>query len=172
MGSTETLRHQHQIESLYGNHHGWLQGWLRRKLGNAFDAADLAHDTFVRVLGRSPDQIVHEPRAYLTTIAGGLVASHWRRHALEQAWLEALAARPEPLVPSPEERHLILETLEEIARLLDGLPVQVRKAFLLSQLDGLTYPQIAERLGISVNVVQKAMTRAVTHCYRALYVAR
>ncbi|MFT4103403.1 MAG: sigma-70 family RNA polymerase sigma factor [Burkholderiaceae bacterium] len=172
MGTAEVARHQQQIESLYSDHHGWLLGWLRRKLGNAFDAADLAHDTFVRVLGKGPDHVVHEPRAYLTTIAGGLVASHWRRHALEQAWLEALAARPEPLAPSPEERHLILEALEEIAVLLEGLPAQVREAFLLSQLDGLTYPQIAERLGISVNVVQKAMTRAVTQCYKALYVAR
>ncbi len=171
VGSTEALHQQRQIESLYSQHHGWLQAWLRRKLGNAFDAADLAHDTFVRVLGKGPGHVVHEPRAYLTTIAGGLLASHWRRHALEQAWLEALAARPEPVAPSPEEHHLILETLEEIARLLDGLPAQVREAFLLSQLDGLSYPQIAERLGISVNVVQKAMTRAVTHCYRALYVA-
>ena len=38
------------IETLYGDHHGWLRGWLRKKLGNAFDAADLAHDTYVRIL--------------------------------------------------------------------------------------------------------------------------
>lgn len=159
----------HPVETLYADHHGWLQGWLRRKLGNAFDAADLAHDTFVRVLGKREHEDIREPRAYLTTIAGGLLASHWRRHALEQAWRETMAARPEALAPSPEDRCLILETLEEIARLLDGLPAQVREAFLLSQLDGLSYPQIAERLGLTVNVVQKAMTRAVAHCYKALY---
>ncbi|MGV8294512.1 sigma factor, partial [Pseudomonas aeruginosa] len=38
------------IEVLYGDHHGWLRGWLRKRLGNAFDAADLAHDTYVRIL--------------------------------------------------------------------------------------------------------------------------
>lgn len=159
----------HPVESLYAEHHGWLQGWLRRQLGNAFDAADLAHDTFVRVLGKSGHEPIREPRAYLTTIAGGLVASHWRRHALEQAWRETLAARPVALAISVEERCLILETLERIARLLDGLPAQVRETFLLSQLDGLSYAQIAERLGITVNVVQKAMARALAHCYKALY---
>lgn len=157
------------VEALYCDHHGWLQGWLRRKLGNSCDAADLAHDTFVRILrGRERDAI-REPRAYLATIANGLVISHWRRRALEQAWLDALAAQPEPIAPSPEERSLILETLEEIAFLLDGLPARVRDIFLFSQIDGLTYPQIAARLGVSVNVVQKAMTRAVAQCYRALY---
>ncbi|TFL15419.1 sigma-70 family RNA polymerase sigma factor [Pusillimonas caeni] len=156
------------IEALYGDHHGWLKGWLRRRVGNASDAADLAHDTFVRVLGRQPVAL-REPRAYLATIANGLVVSHWRRQALEQAWLDALACQPEPMAPSPEERSLILETLEEIARLIEGLPARVREVFLLSQIDGLTYPQISEEMGITVNVVQKAMARAMAHCYKAVY---
>lgn len=156
------------IETLYGDHHGWLQGWLRRRVGNTSDAADLAHDTFVRVLGRRPGTL-REPRAYLATIANGLLVSHWRRRALEQAWLDVLASQPEPIAPSPEERSLILETLEEIARLIDGLPARVREVFLLSQIDGLNYPQIAQAMGISVNVVQKAMTRAMAHCYKAAY---
>ncbi|MCY1202187.1 putative RNA polymerase sigma factor FecI [compost metagenome] len=157
------------VETLYSDHHGWLQGWLRRKLGNASEAADLAHDTFVRILGRRQRDAIQEPRAYLATIANGLVVSHWRRRTLEQAWLDALSAQPEPLAPSPEERALILETLEEIARLIDGLPDRVREIFLYSQIEGYTYPQIAEKLALSVNVVQKAMTRAVAHCYKALY---
>ena len=36
--------------TLYSTHHGWLHNWLRAKLGNSFDAADLAQDTFIRVL--------------------------------------------------------------------------------------------------------------------------
>lgn len=159
------------LAELYKSHHGWLHAWLRRKLGCTHNAADLAQDTFVRVLARADLPDIREPRAYLVTIAGGLVANHWRRQALEQAYIEALATQPEPLAPSPETRELILETLAEVARLLDGLSPRVREIFLLSQLDGLTYPRIAEQLGITVNVVQKAMTRAVAHCYRALYAA-
>jgi RNA polymerase sigma-70 factor (ECF subfamily) len=41
---------QRDVAALYTTHHGWLQGWLRKKVGNAFDAADLAQDTFVRLL--------------------------------------------------------------------------------------------------------------------------
>ena len=41
-----------QVQTLYSEHHGWLQGWLQRKLGNRCDAADLAHDTFLRLLTR------------------------------------------------------------------------------------------------------------------------
>ncbi|WP_066737312.1 sigma factor [Cupriavidus sp. D384] len=38
------------IESLYCDHHSWLKGWLHRRLGSAEQAADLAQDTFVRLL--------------------------------------------------------------------------------------------------------------------------
>lgn len=168
MSSTEGAGHQ-EIATIYGAHHGWLQAWLRRKLGDAFEAADIAHDTFVRLLRKTLDEPIADPRAYLVTVAGGLVNSHWRRKAIEQAWLETLAALPEAVAPSPEERQLALEALHEVARLLGGLPPRVRECFLLSQLDGLTYPEIATTLGVSVNVVQKAMIRAMTHCYRALY---
>jgi len=157
------------IAVLYSDHHGWLQGWLRRKLNCSQQAADLAQDTFLRLLSKPEPQALREPRAYLTTIARGLVINHWRRQGLEQAYQEELAARPEATSPSPEERRLILETLEEIARLLDGLPPRVREIFLRSQLEGQTYPVIAEQLGISINVVQKAMLRATAQCYKALY---
>jgi RNA polymerase sigma-70 factor (ECF subfamily) len=50
MPVVETASHR-EVAALYTDHHGWLQGWLRRKVGNAFDAADLTQDTFVRILG-------------------------------------------------------------------------------------------------------------------------
>ncbi|MCW5618761.1 MAG: hypothetical protein KIS65_06080 [Nitrosomonas sp.] len=40
---------EHRIHVLYTDHHSWLYSWLRRKLGNACDAADLAHDTLLRL---------------------------------------------------------------------------------------------------------------------------
>jgi len=156
------------LHALYCDHHGWLQAWLSHRLGNTSDAADLAHDTFVRILGRDQHASFREPRAYLATIANGLVVSHWRRRDLERAWLDTLAAYPQAVLPSAEDRAIILETLEQIARMLDGLPARCREVFLLSQLDGLTYPQISAQLGVTVNVVQKDMTRAVGHCFQAL----
>jgi RNA polymerase sigma-70 factor (ECF subfamily) len=158
------------IHVLYRDHHGWLRGWLRRRLGNEALALDLAQDAFLRLLsGRCPVEAIRTPRAYLTTVAHGLVVNHWRRQAIEQAYLDALAASGEAMTPSPEDARLALEALEEIATLLDGLPATVRKAFLLSQLEGWTYPRIAEHLGITANRVQKAMVRALRTCYRVVY---
>lgn len=156
------------VAELYASHHGWLRGWLRKKLGCAEQAADLTHDTFVRLLGRLPaPEELREPRAYLTTMAHGLLANHLRRRDLERAYLQALAAQPEALAPSPEERALLLEILLAIDSLLDGLPARVRQAFLLSQLDGMRYAEIAEHLGVSLSMVKKYMMQATLHCMQA-----
>lgn len=164
-----SLPHNAQVGELYRGHHSWLRGWLFKRLECHHQAADLAQDTFLRLLGRDTLNGLREPRAFLATVAKGLVVDHYRRLSLERAWLDSLAALPEPEAPSAEARLLVLETLVEIDRMLDGLKPKVRSAFLLSQLDGLTYPQIAEQLGISLSSVQQYMTQAFGHCYRVLY---
>lgn len=153
------------LTALYGDHHGWLQGWLRRKLGCRDQAADIAQDTFLKLLIR-PCQ-PNEPRAYLLTIARRLVFESWRRRDLERAWLAELEAMPEAVAPSEEERAIVLETLLTIDRLLDGLAPKARQAFLMSQLDGLTYAQISAELGVSVSRVRQYMAQALTRCYLA-----
>lgn len=155
--------HSH-VDALYSHHHAWLQGWLLRKIGNACDAADLAQDVFVRLLHRKVAEI-REPRTYLGTIANGLVIDFWRRRELEHAWLETLANLPEAHAPSPESRLSFLQTLMEIDRMLDTLKPRVRHAFLLAQLDGLTCPQIAERIGMSLATVERYICQALRQCY-------
>ncbi|MBG6286630.1 MULTISPECIES: sigma-70 family RNA polymerase sigma factor [Pseudomonas] len=156
------------VGMLYRDHHGWLRGWLRQRLNDSADAADLAQDTFVRVLMAKSAGVIREPRHYLQTIARGLVIDLYRRRSLERAYLEALALLPEAVQPSLEEQALLLEALTEIDRMLDGLGQKTRQAFILSQLEGLTYSQIAERLGISIRTVNKYMAKAMEHCCLAM----
>jgi RNA polymerase sigma factor (sigma-70 family) len=152
------------VNDLYCDHHGWLHGWLRQRLGNACDASDLVQDTFVRIIKARNALDIREPRPYLSRVAQGLMIDLFRRRSLEQAYLEALAWMPEGEHPSPEEQAILLQALLEIDRLLDGLGTKVKQAFLLSQCDGLTYEQIAERLQISVRSVNNYMAKAMEHC--------
>lgn len=157
------------LEVLYGTHHGWLHGWLRRSLGCSQQAADLAQDTFLRLLVRGQPVSDRAPRALLVHIARGLVIDHWRRDALERAYLEALAQLPEASHPSPEVRHEALQCLERIAQMLDGLKPAVREAFLLYQLGGLNHLQVAEKLGVSSRTVERHVASALLHCYRICF---
>lgn len=152
------------LHALYSEHNGWLKNWLRARLGNASDAADLAQDTFIRVLNARNAHAIREPRSYLGSIAHALMVDKFRRRAVEQAYLTELALRPEQTVDSPETRLLILETLVAVDRLLDGLGERTRQVFLTVQLEGLSYSATAVRLGISLNTVKKHLARAMTHC--------
>lgn len=159
------------IESLYRSHYGGLRAWLQRKLGHSAQAADLAQDTFVRMLTRSADPSLaelREPVAYLRAIANGLVVDHWRRQALEQAFLEAAAAQGQAFAPSEEDRAIIFDALERIARLLDGMKPNVRAAFLMAQIDGLSYAEIADRMAVSVRTVERHVAEALYRCHRAI----
>jgi len=152
------------LHLLYSEHNGWLKSWLRARLGNASDAADLAQDTFVRLLASRDIEQIREPRTYLSAIAPALMIDKFRRRALEQAYCEALALHPEPMDISPEKRLLILETLVAIDSMLDGLGERTRQIFLSVQLEGLSYVATGKRLGVSVTTVKKHVIRAMTHC--------
>lgn len=161
----EGMVRQQMLHRLYAEHNGWLNGWLRRQLGCNQRAADLAQDTFVRVMTKDQDVgAIREPRAYLHTIAKGLLINHWRRRQIEQAYLDALALQPEPVAPSPESQALIVETLLQVDAMLAQLPAKVRSAFLMSQLQGMTYAAIAIELGVSERMVKKYMAQAMLHC--------
>ena len=148
------------IATLYADHHGWLQGWLRKKLGSTACAADVAHDTFVRLLDREEAVAAREPRAFLATVAQRVLFNHYRRQKLEEAYLDVLAQLPPLHAPSPEERALLLATVFELDRMLDGLPPPVKRAFLLRQLDELPQEDIARQLGISLATVKRHLQRA------------
>ncbi len=158
------------VGTLYREHHGWLLGWLRSKLQGSDLAADLAQDTFLRLVHqRDRQDRLQEPRAWLTTVARGLVIDHWRRQSLERAWLETLAALPEALTPSPEEQHLALELLTQLSCMVEGLRAPVRQAFLMARVDGLKHAEIAQRLGITQRSVERYLAEAMFHCYQLRY---
>ncbi|MBF8677140.1 sigma-70 family RNA polymerase sigma factor [Pseudomonas fulva] len=159
------------VQNLYSAHHGWLHNWLRHRLGNAADAADVAQDTFMRLLQRREHLQIQQPRAFLRTVARGLIIDHWRREELHKAYLEALALVPEANTPDVETRELLLELLERIAKMLDGLKPKVRTAFLLAQCEGLRHQEIAQRMGVSVRTVERYIADALYHCYLLRYEA-
>lgn len=158
---------QHELHTLYSAHHGWLKSWLHGRLGNAADAADLAHDTFVRLLRRSsvpPLGTGNEARAYLRTTAKNLCINLWRRQEIERAWLETLAARPQASYPSAERQAAVLEALEEISAMLYAMPAKATQAFLLAVAGELTDDEVGARLGISGRMVRKHVAKVMLGC--------
>lgn len=165
--STLVTNHCQQFHNLYLSHHAWLINWLRRRLAHAEQVEDLAQDTFMQLLGRQ--QLIadlQQPKAWLSTVAHGLLVDKIRREKVEQNYLKVISQLPENHAPSPEIKLLLLEALAQLDILLDGLAPKARLAFLLSRLEGLTYKEIAQQLNVSLSSVEKYMASAIKHCFK------
>jgi RNA polymerase sigma factor (sigma-70 family) len=129
-------------------------------------AHDVLHDAFLRfALAPNRDRI-EQPHAYLRTVV---------RHVLVDSHREA--SRFVPLLdeqdengatdvqarisPSPEQLADLQQRLEALQRIIDCLPPRCREVFWLFRIEGLTQPEIATRLDISLNMVEKHIMRAL-----------
>ena len=160
------LPHRNDVGGLFRAHYPWLCARLRRYLGASPSVEDIAAETFLQLLESPGLTPIREPRALLTTIAHRLIYQLWRRRDLERQHLEQLQHLDQHQAISPEEQVQLTQALHGLERTLGRLPGKVRATFLLSRIDGLTYAQIAARLGISQRSVSDYMIRSQASCAR------
>lgn len=158
------------VETLYRDHHGWLLGWLRLRLNDSADAADLAQEAFLRLIVKPASRgfaSVAETRGYLRTMAQGMCINLWHRREIEQAWLDTLAAQNDGVAPSAEHQAVVLEALQELGDILGELPHKAANAFLLSTVCELTAQEVADEIGVSSRMVRKYVAQVMLRCMRS-----
>jgi len=164
---TTTFGTSPAVGELYSDHHGWLKSWLSRRLGNAPDAADVAHDVFLRLMLKPAPRGLNtrgETRAYLSAMARGMCINLWHRREIERAWLDTLAAQPEEVFPSAERQAMVMEALHEVGRMLLELPAKAARAFLLTEACQMSQKEVALELGVSTRMVRKYVAQAMLKC--------
>lgn len=153
------------LSHVYQTHQTTLLSWFKHKLQHHHQSEDLSQEVFYRALKSNYCfTSIKEPQAWLMGIAKHVMIDHWRRQHIERLYLEALAHLPEEFYPSAEHEVCIRETLYQVHLMLEKLPQRTAQVFLLSQLDGLTYYAIAEKLNISEATVKRDMKQAFLAC--------
>ncbi|MCO7520460.1 MULTISPECIES: sigma-70 family RNA polymerase sigma factor [unclassified Pseudomonas] len=143
------------------DHYHELIGTWTRKLRSRQQAEDLTHDAFVRVL-ENPREQVEQPRAYLHQTARNIAVDGYRREDRRQAL--ALEAFTQPAEACDPEAYMhALELADRVERALAELPLNCRRVFIWQKLEGLTQAEIAERMGLTKNMVEKYMIRTLRH---------
>jgi RNA polymerase sigma-70 factor (ECF subfamily) len=150
-----------------------LLNFLSRTVDDRDAAADLVQESYARVLAvQQSGQTVAEPRALLYRTARNLVIDRYRRGAVrgESISLDDAAADAHPLVlraPAASEPEASAESSQGVAALLaviGGLPLRCREAFILHKFDGLSQAEVAQRMGISVTMVERHLKHAMQAC--------
>ena len=146
-----------------------LLNFLTRQVGDRDTAADLTQESFVRVLGaQSSGQAVLDMRALLYRTARNLVVDQYRRAEVRRHDdIDALAedqAPPAPLHLQPEEVLASQQIIRAYLATVEALPPRCREAFVLHVFEELSHARIAERMGISVSMVEKHIVRGMLAC--------
>jgi RNA polymerase sigma-70 factor (ECF subfamily) len=142
---------------------------LTRRVGSE-NAFDLLQETFVRMLRRREVEPILDEDAYLRTTAINL-ALDFSRHAKSMARHVAPGDIPADIAEIGLDPSQICELNDTIRLLWDAvknLPPRCREVFILRRFHDLSPDEIAQRLGISRNMVEKHLRLALERCHAAL----
>lgn len=155
----------------------WFRRWrspLRKFLAGkgavrVADLDDVAQEVFLRLLRYESAEVVQHPQAYLFKIAAN-VSAEWAiraRHRLEHEprWLSTLVA--EDVLEESFDSQVVQR---DIKRAIDSLGARERQVIKLHFDEGLTHPQIAVRLGVSLRVVRRDFEKSYGKLRRELKV--
>ena len=146
-----------------------LHSLLARTLKDRHAADDVVQEACVRVLAaRKTGPPLGELRALLHRTAYNLLIDASRRSKLRRH--EDIDGLPEDALPAdalsaqPEERLATAQRARAMLATIEALPPRCREAFVLHRIDGLGQAEVAVRMNISVNMVQRHVTRGMDAC--------
>lgn len=142
-----------------------LMRFFTRQLGNPTDADELAQETFTRFVRAAPVQALASPQAYLTRIATNLLRDFIERGSTLLSRRSSLLDDDVELI-APVDTHREIQARQDLSRwtlILNQLEPKTLDIFLRNRVEGQTYVEIAQELGVPLWVVQKQMLKAIKH---------
>lgn len=139
-----------------------LVGTWTRKLRNRHDAEDVAHDAVLQMLEVDGTTIL-QPRAYLHQTARNVVTDAYRRSVAHEIVPLDIVDGTAAGDGDPAAMLCAMEMIHTLEGALNELPLKCRQVFVWQRLDGLTQAEIALRLNVSKNMVEKYMIRTMRH---------
>ncbi len=158
-----TDKGQSMVTALMTSHGIQLRRFLLNRVRNGADVPDLMQEVFLRML-RIPDHdAIRSPEAYLFTVAQHVVHQHAIRqsHFVPSAELQDMLTDLAGATPDPLGEVAAQQSLAELEQALQHLSPRERATFLYHRRDGHTLQDIADRLGVSRQMVKKYLAKAV-----------
>jgi RNA polymerase sigma factor (sigma-70 family) len=149
-----------------------LMGFIRKRVNNEADAEDILQDVFYQFIGNT--QPIEQLTAWLFTVARHKIIDRQRKkkpEALDDvfaeeegeegslSWTEFLFDSSD----NPEKDYLRTLFWEELNNALNELPEEQRQVFILNELEGVPFKEIAEQTGETVNTLISRKRYAVLH---------
>lgn len=142
------------FQLLFRNYYRPLCLYALHYINNVDDVEDVVQDCFVRLLEASVEP--RNVRAWLYAAVRNRCIDLLRQSSHS---VEPLAVGLETATDEEQQERSLREA--RLWEAIDALPARCREVFLLSKRDGLTYAQIAQRLGLSEKTVEHQVSKAL-----------
>jgi RNA polymerase sigma factor (sigma-70 family) len=164
------------LASVVALHGRPLMRFFVSRLPNAADAPDLVQEVYLRLIRLERADLIKSPEAYLFTIASNIVREHHLKRSNVPPHIALDDTPPDELpadidtynTAAPEDAAVQAHRIRQLERTLGQLSPKARATLIWHRRDGHTYNEIAQRLGVSRNMIKKYLSQALAHCRKAL----
>jgi len=175
-----TVEQKNNITRVINDYSRRLLGFIRKRVKNDADAQDILQDVFYQFIGNT--RPIEQISAWLFTVARNKITDRQRKHkpeALEDLfggddkeasfdWAEVFFDASD----NPETEYLRSLFWEALDNALAELPAAQREVFVLNEMEGIPFKEIAERTGETVNTLLSRKRYAVLHLRERLLVLK
>ncbi|WP_295674421.1 RNA polymerase sigma factor [uncultured Mucilaginibacter sp.] len=146
-----------------------LAGFAASKLYDLEDARDLLQDLFVKLWeNREQLQITSNLQSYLYGIVRHRIIDKIRKNITREDYALALQSLPSFFQHGGDKQLEAKELQQAIQHSLDQLPDRVKQIYKLSRDEGLSNPEIAQKLSLSEQTVKNQLSAALKHLRKSL----
>lgn len=151
-------------------HEAALRAYVRVRFPTLTDIDDLIQETFARILRVRSAGPVRSAKALLFTTARNAALDLLRRRQTVQFESLANLADSSVLIDGPGTVEALSreQELELLDQAVQSLPTRCQQILVMKKIDGLSYAEIGEKLGIKPNTISAQLTIGVLRCRRFL----
>jgi len=150
---------QRVFNELFDIHSTPLRNYLYYQSGNLQQAEDLVQEAFIKLWNNCKKVLFEKARGFLFAVS----KNAFYNQVAHQKVVLAYAKQPVKKTDgeTPEYRLEEKEFMQQLQQAIAELPEGQREVFLLNRMDGMTYKEIADFLGVSQKAVEKRMHKAL-----------
>ena len=145
--------------------------FLRRSWHNKAEVDDLRQEVYVRICEAARKEIPQPAKPFVFAVARNLLVDRVRREHVVSietvSDIDTLGIAVEQ--PGPDRNAIARQELRRLQQALDQLPQRCREAVLLRKVEGLSYREIAQRMGIGEDTVSEHLSKGMHALADTLY---
>ena len=156
------IRTKAEFELLFNTWYNKLCSYANGFLKDLDASEEIVQEVMFKVwMNRESLEITSSVQSYLFRSVRNGCLNLLKHVNIREEYKSAKEREDSTIQRSHEEEMMVTELEVKIREAIERLPMERRKVFIMSRYDGMTYKEIADKLGISVKTVENQMSKAL-----------